>query len=353
MKKRLILAALLSVGVLVGCGNKNSSETPVSSETPSSETVSSEEVSSENTSSEVSSEEAEVVGWGTEAAPLTVAQAIEKMKDWTGTEWSETEGYVTGKIVSISKSSYGDYNAVLESSLTGKETFEIYGAYINNGVVEPVAGSTVTVKGHFTKYVQTDKDSGEPTGVVKYEIAFSKSNSYRPYIIASDAVATEPEKPSSSENTSSEPTNPSNPDDGTTAVLNVESWAAANNWTNGTAYSTISIDSVITAKAEGTKVGNYDLNTGKYYTDGQNWRIYQSENATLTISAASGYSLVSVKVTYSVKNNGTLVYNSNNIASGTVVAASGSSIQFSLGNTGSATNGQVRVTGIEVVYAAA
>ena len=51
MKKRLILASLLSFSVLVGCGNTSSSETPTSSESPISSEVSSES-SSENTSSE-------------------------------------------------------------------------------------------------------------------------------------------------------------------------------------------------------------------------------------------------------------------------------------------------------------
>ena len=41
------------------------------------------------------------------------------------------------------------------------------------------------------------------------------------------------------------------------------------------------------------------------------------------------------------------------VKSGTVVTVDAQSITFGVGNTGSATNGQVRITAIEVIYAAA
>lgn len=331
MNKRLILAALLSLGVLVGCGNTGASSSEPSqqpSETPSSEV------------SEAPSSEAQKSPYGTFENPLTPAEVAEICKDFENNAPSAEKGYVTGVIKDepSENTKYSSWSFYLEA---GSLQFQVFSAKLKSGLSTPKKGDTVVVYGYFTKFYE------------KYEVAYISSLNDSPEIQSIVAGTTTPDVPPSSENTSSEPTNPSNPDDGTTAVLNIESWAAANNWTNETAYPTISINSVITAKVEGTKVGNYDLNTGKYYTSGQNWRIYQSENATLTLSAASGYSLVSVKVTYAVKSGGTLVYNSNNIASGTVVTASGSSIQFSLGNTGTATNGQVRVTGIEVVYAAA
>ena len=170
---KLLILSLSELTCFAACKQPTSSSAPISPST------------SEVTEAPSSSEKEETkVNWGTAEAPITVADAINNMKDWTGTEWSEVEGYLTGKIVSISKSSYGDYNAVLESTLTGNETFELYGAYLQEGVNEPVAGSTITVKGHFTKYIKSDNS------VIKYEVAFSKTNNYRPYIIASDAVAT-------------------------------------------------------------------------------------------------------------------------------------------------------------------
>lgn len=330
MKKRLILATLLTLGVLVGCGNTSSSETPApsSSETP----VSSETVSSEAPSS---SEEAVVTGWGTEAAPLTVAQAIEKMKDWTGSEWSETEGYVTGKIVSISKSKYDDYNAVLESALTGIETFEIYGAYLANGVVEPVAGSTVTVKGHFKKYIKTDKTSGETTAI-KYEVAFDKTLEYRPYIIASDAVATTPEEPEETP---------------VAGENSIQAYATANSWSNGTQYTSLTLNSGATVTVAPTTYNEqYGANTGKYYDGDLSWRMYQTEAPTITVSAPEGKELVSVKITYVSNKTGVLTLEGANVESASVVTASGTSIVFGVGNTDSSvTNGQVRITEIEVV----
>lgn len=120
--------------------------------------------------------------------------------------------------------------------------------------------------------------------------------------------------------------------------------ADANAWANSKQYKTINLDDVITATVSGGG------NTGKYYTSGENWRIYQSENPTLVISADDSYTIKTVKITYSVDKTGVLTYNKSNITSGTVVDVNAASITFGVGNTGSATNGQVRVTAIEVVY---
>ena len=106
----------------------------------------------------------------------------------------------------------------------------------------------------------------------------------------------------------------------------------------------IQLDDVITANAVGT------TNTGKYYTSGSNWRLYQTEKATLTISAKDGYVINSVKVTYSVSNNGILMKAGTQIKTGTIDTVNATSVTYSVGNSGSATNGQVRVTAIEVVY---
>ena len=106
----------------------------------------------------------------------------------------------------------------------------------------------------------------------------------------------------------------------------------------------IQLDDVITANAVGK------TNTGKYYTSGSNWRLYQTEEATLTISAKEGYVINSVKVTYSVSNTGILKKGDTQIKSGTTDTVNATSVTYSVGNSGSATNGQVRVTAIEVVY---
>ena len=130
----------------------------------------------------------------------------------------------------------------------------------------------------------------------------------------------------------------------TTVTTSVADYASANNWENGVKYSAMTLDNNITVTASGS-----GSNTGKYYTSGSNWRIYQSENPSVTLSAAVG-KILSVKITYTSNNNGVLTLNGNAVQSGAVVEVNASSITFSVGNTGTATNGQARITEIEVAY---
>ena len=130
---------------------------------------------------------------------------------------------------------------------------------------------------------------------------------------------------------------------GTTATLNIQAYATANNWQNETKYTVATVTPV-------TFTANGGGNTGKYYTNGNNWRYYQNESASITISVPEGYTLVSVTPTYSVTNNGVLKNGNATIASGTTVSVSGTSVTFTVGNSGTATNGQVRFTNIDVVY---
>lgn len=142
---------------------------------------------------------------------------------------------------------------------------------------------------------------------------------------------------------------PATPGQNQTASIVIADYAAANSWANSTMYNTIT-SGVVTITANHTATSaSYGANTGKYYTNGENWRIYQSEAPELTISVASG-TIVSVKVSYASQNTGTLTLNGQNVATDTVVNVNAASITFSVGNTGDATNGQARITAIEVVY---
>ena len=129
-----------------------------------------------------------------------------------------------------------------------------------------------------------------------------------------------------------------------TASKTIAELATANSWSNGVQYSSFALDSVITVSSSTTG------NNGKYYTSGNNYRLYQGDSGTMTITAAEGYEIVSVKVTYAQKNNGCLTLTGSNLASGTTVDVNAQSITFGVGNTGTATNGQAQVTAIEVVY---
>ncbi len=132
---------------------------------------------------------------------------------------------------------------------------------------------------------------------------------------------------------------------GAAGTVTVEKVIADMGWTNSTKYTQLKMDDVITATASGT-----DSNTGKFYTNGNEWRFYQTGAAKLTISASGGHTLVSATITYTSQNTGIFTYSGATVASDTEVALSGSSAEFAVGNSGTATNGQARVTKIVVVY---
>jgi hypothetical protein len=133
----------------------------------------------------------------------------------------------------------------------------------------------------------------------------------------------------------------------TTVSNTIANIADANNWENGTKYTSFALDDNITISCTGGG------NSGKYYTSGNEWRLYQTENPKLIVTAADGYLLNSITVTYNVSNTGILIYNNTKINSPATVAVSGSSVEFSVGNSGTATNGQVKVTAISVTYSSA
>ncbi len=117
-------------------------------------------------------------------------------------------------------------------------------------------------------------------------------------------------------------------------------------WTNGNKVENpFTLDEVISVSYTGGQ------NTGKYYDSGSNIRIYQGEDPTVTISAADGYVITSVTISYISNKTGTLVYESANIASDQTITLNAASITFNVGNTKSdVTNGQVRITAISVTY---
>ena len=108
------------------------------------------------------------------------------------------------------------------------------------------------------------------------------------------------------------------------------------------------LDDVASFKVSGTG------NSGKVYTASNNrqWRLYQGENPEFTVYVAEGYAIQSITVTYSPSSNGTLTYKGSNIASGAAVTINplASSVVFGVGNTGTGTSGQARVTAISVTY---
>jgi len=127
-----------------------------------------------------------------------------------------------------------------------------------------------------------------------------------------------------------------------TVSKTVEELATANSWANGTVVTPFALDEVITVSTNAT-----DANTGKYYTSGQQVRLYQSGAAELIISAAEGYTISSITLTYVSQNTGIFVEAESGVA---VDFENVQSATFTVGNSGEATNGQARVTAISVTY---
>lgn len=129
----------------------------------------------------------------------------------------------------------------------------------------------------------------------------------------------------------------------TTASVSISSYASAHSWTDATKYTSVTIDTNVSASVSGGG------NTGKYYVNGNNWRLYQNESASITINAGSK-TITSLTITYSASNGGTLKSGNTVIASGSAQTPNASSVTYTVGNTGNATNGQVRITAISVTY---
>ena len=133
-----------------------------------------------------------------------------------------------------------------------------------------------------------------------------------------------------------------------TKSVSISDYATDHSWSNGTQYTSVSLDENVTATASNSSGSN----TGKYYTNGNDWRFYQNETAKLTITTTNG-TLKSATLTFSVGNTGQLTYNSSAVTSGTAVSLSGTSAEFIVGNSGSESNGQVKFTEISVTYTSA
>ena len=115
--------------------------------------------------------------------------------------------------------------------------------------------------------------------------------------------------------------------------------------TNGTRVATLTLNDVVTVSV------NPDGDNGKVYSAGAEWRLYQSSSAVVTVSVSSGYAITSIAFTYSVSNTGAFFYGETALTSETAVEIDSlSSAQFTVGNSGTATNGQVKITAISVTY---
>lgn len=134
----------------------------------------------------------------------------------------------------------------------------------------------------------------------------------------------------------------------TTITSTVNELVTANSWTLsagstiGTKATSFTLDSVISVST--TASGNNGTIWGTTTND---WRLYQTANGDVTISAASGYSISSITLVFSVAKTGQLA----GVTSGTAFSVGASSWNCAVTNSGTATNGQVKITSFSVTYA--
>jgi len=251
--------------------------------------------------------------WFEEIRELTADEKIAKDMEAL-TMLGEVTGETTIDLVTVG-SKYG-------STITWEITQD------DNGLITRVDDDTITI----AKY--TGEETTSVTLTAAFELEGMTEDQTKEFTITVNPVVEE--EPGIG---GDEPVEP------TTVTVKIADYASDNGWTNGTKYTTINIvKDIITATATGT-----DDNTGKYYTSGYEWRTYQTGAPTIKISA-SGKTIISVKITYNISNSGVLTLNGSNIGSNTVVEVNAESITFGVGNTGTKTNGQVKITAIEVVY---
>ena len=120
--------------------------------------------------------------------------------------------------------------------------------------------------------------------------------------------------------------------------------------TDATMYKTLQLSASVRMSTTGADNCGSFWNTSAS-NDTKQWRLYQKQNGNVIITVADGCELVSVKITYANNNNGVLLDASGSqVASGTTQTVSGSSVTYTVGNTSTADNGQVRITAVEIVY---
>ena len=282
---------------------------------------------------------------------LTIEQALKIGALYAHDTYTTNKYYVTGIITDVYNTKYGNMHIT-----DGTNSFTIYGVYMN-GVrydameTKPQPYDEITVYGAIGQYNGTPQiKNAEIDDLVAHVHSYSEATCKAPET-CTVCGATNGEKLEHNyvdgvcDRCGAEQPTSGGEVTEVTVTTKISDYAANNGWSDATQYGTMNIDENITVTAIGGG------NTGKYYTNGNNWRIYQNENPAVTITAAEGKTILSVKITYTISKTGVLTLNGSNVASDTVVNVNDSSITFSVGNTGSATNGQVRITAIEVIYA--
>lgn len=324
---------------------------------------------------------------GTEADPYTVADALLVAGELANKEYS-AKVYILGTVVSIGR--VGSYysNLYIVDTLGDADQLLVYSANLGDGIEVVYPNDTVLFYGYLTNFNGTLEVSSKDGDYAYMEEVTRRGTSTITVDEASSANAQVVELSAESGTNGTTFTFKVTVDEGyqivsvkvngevvtanaesvytatisgnTTIVVStsligvttntvdavIADMVADKGWTNGNKVENpFTLDEVISVSYTGGQ------NTGKYYDSGSNIRIYQGEDPTVTISAADGYVITSVTISYISDKTGTLVYESANIASDQTITLNAASITFNVGNTkSSVTNGQVRITAISVTY---
>ncbi len=117
--------------------------------------------------------------------------------------------------------------------------------------------------------------------------------------------------------------------------------ATADDWTTSERKSSFSVDNFISFSAKG--------NNGYY--NGEDWRCYEArDNGEFTVSCPEGRTISAITFTYINVNNGVLIYDGNQYASGSriIPVSSTNSMSFTVGKTSGTSTGRVGITSVTV-----
>ena len=132
-------------------------------------------------------------------------------------------------------------------------------------------------------------------------------------------------------------------------TIDFANYASTHGWTTSTdgkevTYTTIETD-VVTISVAAT--ASAQSTTGKVTSAswwGSNWRLYSSEQATMTFTAKSGYTIVSIKITASANKNPVFTCGTTTFKNDEVLNVNGSTAVIAV------TSGQARITKIDIIY---
>ena len=273
----------------------------------------------------------------TEDTAYTVAQAraaIDVDEGITGVYVkgvaSEVKGYYSNKYITY----------FIVDELGDEVSLEVYNGLNKNGasfssIDQIEVGASVVVFGDLTKYGET-YEFAKDNELVSYK-APSHSADYYVEKGSSFAALTAHENKTEGESVTVTKT--------VNELATEHKWAASSGSTINGCYKSFSLDANINVSTTG------EDNCGSVWgADTKDWRLYQNKSGNVILTASNGYKLVSATFTFSNKNNGTLFLGENAVVSGTAVALKASVATFNVGNSGSATDGQVRITSISVTY---